>query len=505
VKLNKINRLILVCLLAASCEPGKVKIDVELVPKSRIIVLTDMLNEPDDSQTLVHLLMYANKVDIEGLISVSSCHQYKGKNDPNPDRNTVHPDEIVKYIKAYGEVRDNLLKHEAGWPETADLLQVVGAGPEGFGTRDIGKGKTTTGSVIVANAIKKKSDRPLYIIVNAGANCLAQALIDLGEEMSREELDKLLENVRVCDNAGQDNAGAWIAHNFPKLHYKRSSHQVYNFMNGEGPVTWDSTMYAGQGQHAWAKENIQTNHGPLGEIYPTRMKWKDPTTFSTLEGGGSGNFIGFVNPGLFDPEHINWGGWGGRFDTIREENIYANQLKWAEPDLFDSEQEYQPYFMFPQASDKWTDLETGKTYEGIGVPIFRWRRAYQNDFQARMDWCVKPFDEANHNPVAAFNGDTSDGIVLMSARAGDEIVLDATKSTDPDGDSIVFCWYNYPEAGSYGRTLEIENQESAKTSFVIPKDAGEKQIHIILEIRDNSEIASLYDYRRIVINVENLQ
>jgi hypothetical protein len=415
----------------------------------------------------------------------------------------VHPDEIVKYVNAYGKVRDNLLKHEGGWPETADLLKIIGAGPEDFGTHDIGEGKTTTGSAIAANAIKKKSDRPLYIIVNAGANCLAQALIDLGGEMSRVELDKLLENVRVCDNAGQDNAGAWIAHNFPKLHYKRSSNQVYNFMNNQGPVTWDSTMYAGQGQHAWAKENIQINHGPLGDIYPTRMKWKDPTTFSTIEGGGSGNFIGFVNHGLFEPERINWGGWGGRFDTIREENIYANQLKWAEPDLFDSEKEYQPYLMFPQASDKWTDPETGKTYEGIGVPIFRWRRAYQNDFQARMDWCVKECHEANHNPVAVFNGDTTDRIVHLNARTGDEIVLDATESNDPDRDSIAFCWYNYLEAGNYAKLLEAKNPELPKTILLIPEDAKGKQIHIILEIHDNNKIASMYDYRRIVINVEN--
>ena len=484
-----------------SCKHNGEKIENPTSVKSRVVILTDILNEPDDSQTLVRFLMYANKMDIEGIIAVSSCHQYKGKNDPNPERNTVHPNEIRKFIEAYGKVRSNLMLHEKGWPTTESLLGIVGAGPEGFGTRDIGKGKTTTGSIILANAIKKKSDRPLYVIVNAGSNCLAQALIDLEGEMSRENLDKLLTNVRVCDNAGQDNAGAWIAHHFPKLHYKRSSYQVYNFMNNDGPVTWDSTMYAGQGQHAWAKENIQTNHGPLGDIYPTRMKWKDPTTFSTIEGGGSGNFIGFVNHGLFDPKHINWGGWGGRFDTIREENIYANQLKWAEPDLLDSEKEYQPYFMFPQASDKWTDPETGKTYEGIGVPIFRWRRAYQNDFQARMDWCIKPFEEANHNPIAAFKNDLSDGIVFINSRPGEEIVLDATKSIDPDSDSIAFLWYNYLEAGSYAKLLEAKNPELPKTSLLIPEDAKGKQIHFILEIRDNNKIVSMYDYRRIVINV----
>ena len=468
--------------------------------KYRIIVLTDMLNEADDSQTMVRLLVYSNKMDIEGLIAVSSCHQYLGKNDPNPVRNGVHPEEIEKYIKAYGQVRSNLMKHDKGWPTTKYLLSITGAGPMGFGTRDIGKGKSTSGSRIIEKSIIKADKRPLYIVVNAGSNCLAQALIDLQEKMPREKLDKYLENLRVCDNAGQDNAGAWIAHNFPKLHYKRSSYQVYNFMNDQGPVTWDSTMYAGQGQHDWVKRHIQTNHGALGAIYPTRMKWKDPNTYSTIEGGGSGNFIGFVNQGLYDPEHINWGGWGGRFETVLAENMYANQLKWAEPDLFDSENEFKPYFMYPQAADNWLDPETGKKYEGIGVPIYRWRRAYQNDFEARMDWCVKPFNQANHNPVAAVNGDKSNEILYKSAKPGETILFDAASSTDPDNDSLLYRWYIYPEAGNYVGNLNIENHESSKTSLQIPANAKGKQIHLILEVRDNG-ISQLFDYRRIVINV----
>ncbi len=468
--------------------------------KSRVIVLTDMLNEADDSQTMVRLLSYANKIDLEGLIAVSSCHQYYGKNDTNPLRNGVHPEEIHKYIKAYAEVRNNLMKHEGGWPTADYLTSITGAGPEGFGTRAIGAGRSTSGSRIIAKAIIKKESRPLYIVVNAGSNCLAQAIIDLQETMPKHELDKLLTNVRVCDNAGQDNAGAWIAHNFPKLHYKRSAQQVYNFMNEQGPVTWDSTMYAGQGQHDWAHRHIQTNHGALGAIYPTRMRWKDPNTFSTLEGGGSGNFIGFVNHGLYDPEHINWGGWGGRFDTVLAENIYANQLKWAEPDLFESENEFKPYYMFPQASDRWTDPETGLYYEGVGTPIYRWRRAYQNDFEARMDWCVQPFEKANHQPIATFDGDKSDGIIYYNAKPGEVLGFDGSASIDPDNDSLLYRWYVYSEAGNYDGDVQLDNATSAKPTLHIPQKAKGKQLHVIFELRDTGT-PQLYDYRRIVLNV----
>ena len=81
-----------------------------------MIILTDMLNEPDDSQTMVRLLVYANEMDIEGLIAVSGCHLYAGKDPKRPEKNRVHPEEIASRVEAYGLVRDNLLKHAPGWP-----------------------------------------------------------------------------------------------------------------------------------------------------------------------------------------------------------------------------------------------------------------------------------------------------------------------------------------------------------------------------------------------------
>ena len=468
--------------------------------KNRVILLTDILNEADDSQTLGRFLMYANKMDIEGIIAVSSCHQYKGKNDPNPDRNTVHPDEIKKYIRAYGEILSNLIQHEKGWPSANYLLSITGAGHEGFGMRDVKAGNSTSGSEIIIKALKKKDDRPLYVVVNGGANCLAQALIDLQARCCNDSLNVYLKKLRVWDNAGQDNAGAWIAHTFPDLFYRRSSYQVYNFMNNDGPANWPPAEYPGKGQYLWAHENIQLHHGPLGELYPTRMKWKDPHTYSTIEGGGSGNFIGFVNLGLSNPEKLEWGGWIGRFDTIKVENIYGNQLKWAEPELFQSEQDYKPYYMFPEVAESWTDEVTEEKYSGPGVPLFRWRRAYQNDFAARMDWCVSPFSKANHNPVAVIENDTTNAFLFVASKCGAKLKFDASSSFDPDGDSLKFNWFVYPEAGNYDGAIKLNGINTPKVEILVPDDANNKNIHLILEVSDKNNI-SLTDYRRIILNI----
>ena len=45
--------------------------------KERLLVLTDIGNEPDDAQSLVRLLTYANHFDIEGLVATTSRHQRK--------------------------------------------------------------------------------------------------------------------------------------------------------------------------------------------------------------------------------------------------------------------------------------------------------------------------------------------------------------------------------------------------------------------------------------------
>jgi hypothetical protein len=43
--------------------------------KPRVIVLTDIENEPDDAMSMVRFLTYSNQWDVEGLIATTSIHQ----------------------------------------------------------------------------------------------------------------------------------------------------------------------------------------------------------------------------------------------------------------------------------------------------------------------------------------------------------------------------------------------------------------------------------------------
>ncbi len=171
-------------------------------------------------------------------------------------------------------------------------------------------------------------------------------------------------------------------------------------------------------------------------------------------------------------------------------------------DVKKDEEAFTPFAVLAEENDTWTNPENGETYtDNLYAPVWRWRRAFFNDFRCRMDWCVKPFAEANHPPRAAIDGDASATIIQRTARAGETLSFDASASTDPNGDKLNFVWYFYPEAGTYRGALERTSGTAAEHQIQIPADAAGSELHLILEVRDESRIAALTSYRRVVIHV----
>src|SRR3954463_12516900 len=96
-------------------------------PKQRLIVLTDIEADPDDSQSLVRLLLYANQIDIEGIVATTSTHQ----------KSRIAPASIHAIIDAYGRVQVQLLKHAPGFPKAAALKEVVRSGSQRYGMQGV--------------------------------------------------------------------------------------------------------------------------------------------------------------------------------------------------------------------------------------------------------------------------------------------------------------------------------------------------------------------------------
>jgi hypothetical protein len=470
----------------------------------RLVVLADMGNEPDEMQQMIHMITCSNEFEIEGLIAVTG--KYLRPESHKEYRRTLHPELFLEIIDAYETDLPNLKQHAEGWPEPDDLRKIVVSGQTGYGIADVGPNKHSAGSKLLMAAIQKDDPRPLWIVVNAGSNTLAQALLDLRAENTPNRMRQLISRIRVFENGAQDNAGSWICSNFPSLHWIRSNYQTYAYggpggNDGQlnvnlGPHYWGEHDYSVEGQLAWQKEHI-ANHGALGKLYPERRFGGPKGKLGFIEGGGTIPWIGLVNKGLYDIDHPHWGGWGGRFSRHKVADFWSRHL-----DIMKDEKRDSPFHVYREVSDYWIDSKDGQTYSDNHVPVWRWRKAMYNDQICRMDWCQKPKSEANHHPVATIDGDSSDSILRIHASAGENLTFDASGSTDPDEDELNFRWWIYREAGTFSGTVALAGNDKPEVSFQIPTGASNSQIHLILEISDQSKIASLFDYRRVVIDVE---
>lgn len=270
--------------------------------KNRIFVLTDMGNEPDDQMSMVRLLTYANELDIEGLVATTSTWK----------RSEPETTNIKAIIKAYQQVRPNLLKNAKGWPTAKSLTQVVTTGQPQYGMADVGEGKLSPGARALINAVDKKDDRPLWVSLWGGANTLAQALYHVRATRSNAQLLTFEHKLRVYSISDQDDAGPWIRKNFPEIIYivKPSSPNGGEYAS----ATWtgiagDRYYQNGQGAdfsevtNEWLDKNIRSK-GPLGKHY---------LRYAFIMEGDTPSYLGLIPNGLNSARSPSWGGWGGRY------------------------------------------------------------------------------------------------------------------------------------------------------------------------------------------------
>ena len=179
------------------------------VARPRVVVMTDIANEPDDQMSMVRFLLYSNGWDVEGLVASTSTWM----------KNRIRPDVIQSLIDAYEQVQPNLLKHAAGFPTAASLRAVVAAGQPAYGMDAVGSGKSSAGSALILQAASKSDPRPLWVLAWGGTNTLAQALTDARATRTPRELEAIVAKLRVYTISDQDDAGPWIRREFPALHY----------------------------------------------------------------------------------------------------------------------------------------------------------------------------------------------------------------------------------------------------------------------------------------------
>ena len=245
------------------------------------------------------------------------------------------------------KVRDNLELHEKGFPSADALRAVIVEGRPDYGMHAVGKGMDSAGSELLIAAADRKDPRPLWVPVWGGPNVLAQALWKVRATRSSE--GNSARSSRSCASIRsptRTTAGRGFAGIFPTLFYIASP----GFHGGGAyhHATWSGISgdqfhgrFAGADfaivDNPWLDEHIRAK-GPLGAQYP-QVKF--------LMEGDTPSFLDLIANGLNDPEHPDWGGWGGRYE------FYTPRMrKW---------------FAEPETRPFWTDAED--EVHGCGWPL----------------------------------------------------------------------------------------------------------------------------------------
>jgi hypothetical protein len=418
--------------------------------KLRVIIETDAGGDPDDEQSLVRFLLYSNEWDVEGIIANRPRTIWPENNNPENSGLAI----VRRLVKAYGQCYPNLVLHDSRYPKPDVLLTRTVAGYD----------DTDDAVKLIIAALDRNDPRPIWYAdwgtQGAAVNNLKRALDHILKERGAKGYAAAKEKLRVLCHANPfgdhttkvDPPFPLLVDTYrPALDGKRWYHRF-------------SALTATAGGFD-LKRDVLSDHGPLGALYPTN------TTHPQKE-GDSMTFLYLVPNGLSDPEHLGWGSWAGRFG--RNPEFGDRPCYWA------------------NQADTWK----GSTHRDNTVK--RWAADLQNDFRARLDWCVKPANEANHPPNVIVNGNEGNDVIHLMPVVGADLKLDAGGTTDPDDDRLSYHWFVYPEAGTYSGTVNIEEAENSAAQIHLPTDAADKEIHIVLAVTDSGR-PPLTRYQRVVI------
>jgi len=268
------NRLLII--LALSILSFQLVAQRPIPVKPRILISTDIGGtDPDDNQSLIHLLMYTERFDIEGLVS-------------SPSYGDGSKQEILRTIDLYEKDLPGLQHHIQGQATPEYLRSITKQGRQGRAPFK-GHATATEGSDWIIACAQKKSDRPLWILVWGGLEDVAQALHDNPGIQNK---------IKVFWIGGPNkkwsaNSYAYIAQNFPKLWFIESNASYYGFFSDNVPDSVSNKNYY---------KNYIKEAGYLGKDY------KDNRYKGNLKMGDTPSLLYMMDGDPNDPARENWGG-----------------------------------------------------------------------------------------------------------------------------------------------------------------------------------------------------
>ena len=429
--------------------------------KPRLVVCTDIAPadvEPDDMESMVRLMAYADMFEIEALItSVGwNCDPYPAEWAEYLQRVIeAYRKDVPKLMRRSGQQEfmpledENKQQYIGYWPSADYVKSRAVMGSIHGGIKAIGADNDSPGSELLIRLADEDDTRPIYVAAWGGANTLAQAIWRVKQSRSAEELKKFVRKFRIYTITDQDMQYSMRMNRSYSSHMwlRKEFADDLQFVWDEG--TWQEQCELGKRHWQQHKDNIQ-GRGALGGEYPT-YKWG-------VE-GDTPSFLYVMPNGLNNPEDPHQAGWAG----YHERGMCADSLTTA-----------------------WTSWQEPVRSISVGYK----QRFYPdelNDFMARMQWATE--GKGNLNPYVVIPNDTINITMIP-------LTLDASKSFDPDGDNLQFSWWQQPEIGK--TKVKIEQADQPIATLRIPAYAKGDTIHIICEVHDDGPY-HLPAYRRIII------
>lgn len=478
------------------------------IDKPRIIVTTDM--EVDDMNSVIHLALYLNELDVEAFVYTASQYHFQGDgehtlaevnshwrtkgrrsyeekipgSDPDPEAGVLtryrpFPEGWLESLweNEYAAAYPHLSANAEGFPEPEELIARTYVGNVAF-EGDVRE--DTPGSDAIKTAILDDDPRTLWLLSWGGMNTIVRALMSIAEQYQgtpvwEDVRAKVCEKVRVMgvvDGIGQDNS--WLDHGrelFPELVFWRVPFVYGGYVDAKFAQPDSIELF----KAPWPERTIIRGNGPLMARYMLygdgRHYDNEPERFqfgehATLDWGFPG-----MEPLVFDP-----GDFMAEGDSMTYIPLLPFGLRGADDPRFDTVlgRFFRDGDEVPAGAPDLSSLADLLKPDGKNPNPFL--RAYQEDFAARAQWCAHPFEECNHAPVI------SDVCADAQAAPGEKVHLSA-QATDPDGDGLQCRWTRYDGHGAV-----LWQAEGITADFPVSSDAQPGELLVLtLIVRDVAE------------------
>lgn len=257
--------------LACAAEPAGGALAGE---RYRVIVSTDIGgSDPDDFQSMVHYLVYADLFDTEGLIS----------SPPGKGRK----EHILEVIDAYEKDYPKLRKHSERYPAPDALRAISRQGAIDPAPRE-GFSVPTEGSRWIIERAKADDPRPLYVLVWGSITDIAQALHDDPSIKSKLRVYSIGSWNTKQDPAARD----YVFNQHPDL-WMIEAETTFRGMYMGGKQDGDL------GNRSFVAQHVK-GHGALGDLYVVKK--------ADIKMGDTPSVLYLMRGNPADPTAEHWGG-----------------------------------------------------------------------------------------------------------------------------------------------------------------------------------------------------